>query len=769
MINLEHTLSAWLVRHRWWFLVLMPLIILVLASGIEQLKFTPNYRAFFSEDNPQLQAFDNLEKTYTQDDNVIFLLIPRDGWVFSRETLAAVEELTEMAWQIPYSIRVDSLTNFQHTEARGDDLIVGDLVRNAMELSDAQIAKIRDIALAEPLLTGKLIPKKGDVTVVNVTIQLPRVDEAKEAPAVVESVREIADRMRASHPNLDIRLTGMVMMNNAFFEAFRSDMRSLVPIGVGVMLVVLALLLQRAVGTLVTLIMILMSILAGMGTGGHLGLPITSPTSSAPLVILTMAVANSVHILVAFYQVLPSNTYGARLAAMRESLRINLQPVFFTSLTTVIGFLTLNFSEVPPYRDLGNFVAVGVCASFFLSITFLPALMSLLPGRARPVQVESTAMARLGDFVVRNRHWLLWSMAGTVIFLLAFLPRNEINDVYVHYFDESTPFRQDTDLLDKHLGGLYRIDYSLDSGESGGVSDPAFLRKVDAFSEWLREQPEITHVDTVTDIFKRLNKNLHADDPAWYRLPDARDMAAQYLLLYEMSLPYGLDLNNRINVDKSATRINVGTRVLSTKEVLALERRIRQWLSKNAPTLLTEGSSPTMMFAHIGARNIRSLMGGTTLALVLISLILIVALRSLKIGLISIVPNLVPAGMAFGLWGIFVGEIGLALSVVTGMTLGIVVDDTVHFLSKYLRARREQGAAPENAIRYAFSHVGVALVITSLVLVAGFSIISLSDFYPNTGMGMLTAMVLLLALVADFLFLPPLLMKIDLFAKPSGK
>nr|VFJ64289.1 MAG: hypothetical protein BECKDK2373B_GA0170837_113510 [Candidatus Kentron sp. DK] len=761
MTNLEQTFSAWLVRYRWWFLVLMPLIVLVLASGIKHLKFTPNYRAFFSQDNPQLQAFDNLEKTYTQDDNVIFLLIPQDGRVFKRETLTAVEELTEKAWRIPYSIRVDSITNFQHTEARGDDLIVGDLVKNAMELDEAQIAKIRDIALAEPLLTGKLIPKKGGVTVVNVTIQLPRADEAKEIPAVTESVRGIAEQMRARYPHLGIHLTGMIMMNNAFFEAFRSDMRSLVPIGVGMMLVVLVLLLRRVLGTLATLVMILMSILAGMGAGGYLGLPITSPTSSAPLVILTMAIANSVHILVVFYQELQSDTHQARLEAMQESLRINLQPVFFTSLTTVIGFLTLNFSEVPPYRDLGNFAAAGIGVAFFLSITFLPALISLLPARAHPMRIESAAMARLGDFVVRNRRWLFWSMAGTVVFLLAFLPRNEINDVYVYYFDESIPFRQDTDMLDKHLGGLYRIDYSLDSGNGGGISDPAFLGKVDAFTEWLRGQPEVTHVDTATDIFKRLNKNLHADDPAWYRLPDTRDLAAQYLLLYEMSLPYGLDLNNRFNVGKSATRINVSTRVLSTKEVLVLERRIHQWLSDNIPALLTEGSSPTMMFAHIGARNIRSLMGGTTLALVLISLILIVALRSLKIGLISIIPNLVPAGMAFGLWGMFVGEIGLALSVVTSMTLGIVVDDTVHFLSKYLRARRERGMLPENAIRYAFSHVGVALVITTLVLVAGFLIISLSDFYPNTSMGVLAAMVLALALVADFLFLPPLLMKID--------
>jgi predicted RND superfamily exporter protein len=167
------------------------------------------------------------------------------------------------------------------------------------------------------------------------------------------------------------------------------------------------------------------------------------------------------------------------------------------------------------------------------------------------------------------------------------------------------------------------------------------------------------------------------------------------------------------------------------------------------------------MFAYIGQRNIRSMLTGTTVALVLISLVLVVALRSLKIGLVSMVPNLAPAAMAFGLWGMLVGQVGLGLSVVTGMTLGIVVDDTVHFLSKYLRARREQNLDSADAVRYAFSTVGMALWVTSLVLVAGFMVLSQSSFKMNSEMGLLTAVTISFALLADFLFLPPLLMRID--------
>jgi predicted RND superfamily exporter protein len=309
---------------------------------------------------------------------------------------------------------------------------------------------------------------------------------------------------------------------------------------------------------------------------------------------------------------------------------------------------------------------------------------------------------------------------------------------------------------------MYIIDYSVESGKSGGISEPGYLHDLEKFSRWYRQQPEAIHVNTLTDIMKRLNKNMHGDNPDWYKLPEQRDLAAQYLLLYEMSLPYGLDLNNQINVDKSSTRMVVTTKTLSTNELLNLEQRAQEWLKKNAPNIVqADGSGTTMMFAHIGKRNIVSMLSGTTIALIMISGILIIAFRSVKMGLISMVPNLVPAAMGFGLWGLLVGEVGLALSVVSGMTLGIVVDDTVHFMSKYLRARRENNMLSHEAVRQAFKTVGRALLITSVVLIVGFLVLSMSSFKLNSGMGLLTAIIIFLALLADFLFLPSLLMKFE--------
>ena len=277
----------------------------------------------------------------------------------------------------------------------------------------------------------------------------------------------------------------------------------------------------------------------------------------------------------------------------------------------------------------------------------------------------------------------------------------------------------------------------------------------------MREQDRVIHVNTITDTFKRLNKNMHGDDPAFYRLPETREEAAQYLLLYEMSLPFGLDLNDQIDIDKSATRLTVTFENLHTEEVLAFEQKIAGWLQSNMPEMKFGVASATLMFAHIGSRNVPSMLLGTTLALILISFILILALRSTKLGVVSLLPNLLPAGMAFGIWGLMVGQVGLSLSVVTGMTLGIVVDDTVHFLSKYLRARREKGFDAEEAVRYAFNTVGVALWITTLVLVAGFVVLAQSHFALNAHMGMMTAITIAIALIMDFLFLPALLINLE--------
>ncbi|RTZ63449.1 MAG: RND family transporter [Aquificaceae bacterium] len=753
-----------LIKWRWLAILLVLVGVVLASSGARFLHFNNDYKIFFDASDKRLIAFENLQKTYTKNDNVLMGLAPKNGKVFTRETLAAIEDITERAWKTPYSLRVDSLSNYQHTESVDDDMSVANLYEEGKNLTDAELDRIKKIAVNEPLLVHRLVSEKADMAAVNITVEIPPdADVTKITPEIVKSVRDLKAYIKATYPELDVYLTGIVMMNNAFAEASQYDMSHLIPLTFFMILLMVFLLLRSFNGIVATMLVVLFAITTAMGIAGWLGMELSPPVMSAPVIILTLAVADSVHILSTWMQQMRSGI--EKKAAMVESLRINFGPVFLTSVTTAIGFLSLNFSDAPPFRDLGNITAIGVTAAFLFSIILLPTLATLLPSRVKPKDASKNIslklMTSLADWVIKNYKILLIGMSVLSILLIVLIPKNVLNDVYVEYFDERIEFRTDTDFVVKNLTGIYFVDYSLDTKEAGAISEPEVLVQIDQFTQWLRTQPEVIHVNTLSDTFKRLNRNMHGDDDSWYRLPDSRELAAQYLLLYEMSLPYGLDLNNQVDIDKKSTRLSVTLKTISTQQVLAFEKRANDWMEKNTPKIKSVGASPTIMFAHIGMTNIKSMLTGTTIALVLISLILIVALGSWRYGLLSLIPNLIPAGMAFGFWAIIDGEIGLALSVVTAMTLGIVVDDTIHFLSKYMRARREQGLSAENAIRYAFSTVGVALWVTSLALIAGFMVLSTSSFELNAGMGLLTSIVIVFALLADFLLLPPLLLKLD--------
>ncbi len=752
--------SSWVIRFRVAIILVTIVIVALAASGARYVGFSNDYRVFFSPENPQLQAFEALQNTYNKTDNVLFTVAPKDGKVFTRETLASIEWLTQQAWRLPYASRVDSVTNFQYMHARGDDLVVQDLVRNAPTLSDAALARARAAALAEPLLVNRLVSPSTHVTGVNVTFELPE-KNLDEVPAAMAAARKLAQELQEKHPNLAVYLTGGVVIDNAFGEHARQDMQTLTPIMYGVILLATLLILRSISGMFATLVIITFSILTAIGITGWFGIQLTAPSAGAPTVILTLAVAHSIHVLITVVHSMRAGL--SKHAAIAESIKLNLYPITLAALTDVIGFLSMNFSEVPPFRDLGNIVTFGVIASYFLSILFLPALIALLPLRVRPVQTRTgIALERVSDFVVRRRTPLLVGMSLVVLGLVALIPRNELNDNFVKYFDDRVEFRRHADFVDANLTGMDIIEYSLGAGASGAVSDPAYLAKLEEFAQWYRTQPGVTHVTSLADTMKRLNRNMHADDPSWYRVPDARQLAAQYLLLYEMSLPFGLDLNNQINVDKSASRMTVILKSASTKEILALDTRAQQWLAANAPRAMqTPGTGPSVMFAHIGERNVISMINGNLVALVLISVVLIVALRNLRVGLLSLVPNLAPAAMAFGLWGLFVGQVGLALSVVAVMTYGIVVDDTIHSMIRYQHARRKLGMNSEQAVRYVFSTVGSAALAMTAILAAGFMVLAFSSFELNSSMGIMTALIIVLALAADFFLLPPLLMKFD--------
>ena len=746
--------ADWIVRWPWLIIVVTVALVATAAYGVRYVQFKNDYRMFFSEDNPQLRAFEALEKTYTRDDNILVVVTPQDGNVFTVKNLAIAEYITQRLWRTPYATRVDSITNFQHSTAQGDDLFVGDLVHRADRLSPTELVRIQQVAVNSPLLRNRLVSPDGRVMGFNLIVRRPGKDQNAETKDAVTFVRELVSEVQRAHPEISFHLTGALMIDTAFAESSERDAKTLTPTMLTIIVVGLWWFLRSFIGMAAAATMMTLSVISAIGLAGWLGIVFSPSSIPAPTILLTLAVADSVHILTGYYAGL--NRGLPQPAAMKESLQANFKAIFFTNLTTAVGFWSMNYSDAPPFRDLGNITAMGVGAAYLLTISFLPALMMVLPAtRGHVAPTVGTTFIGLAGLIAKYRYILAVIVPVVVGVVLACIPLNRLDDLYVRYFDESIAFRSDTDYITKNLTGMYNIDYSVEQGEQGGLNEPAFLQQVERFAQWYREQPEVLHVYVLNDILKRLNQNMHGDDPAWYRLPESRELAAQYMLLFEMSLPYGLDLSNRVNVSKSATRMTVTLRSLTSQQIIDLETRAQGWLAGNAPLIKrADGTGTTVLFAHIGQRNIVSMISGELMSTVIVSLIMILVLRSVSLGLLSLVPNLLPAGMAFGIWGVMVGQVGMASSVVAAMTLGILVDDTVHFLSKYQHARREKHLEPQEALSYAFVTVGHALWVTSAVLIAGFSLLTLSPFRINYETGLLTSIIFALGLFAEFLLLP---------------
>ena len=755
--------AEFVIRFKWSVLIVSALLAVGMVSQ-GKMQFDGDYHVFFSESNPELEAFDALQDKYTKDDNILIVLAPKNKNVFTRENLMAIEELTTEAWNTPYSSRVDALTNYQHTRAEGDDLYVDDLSYQSFSKSDADIARIREIALHEPLLVHRLINEDGSVTAINVTVRLPGENSALEIPEVTAATRKMIIDFQTAHPEFDIYTTGLVPLNTAFFEYSEKDFAR---VGLMILIVmVLTLILTRNIFAMISTLMVFMfSLMASLGFIGLFGIKLTPPSAVFPTMILTLAVADSIHILITYLQKVRTDGLEKK-EALVESMRLNFMPVLITSLTTVIGFLTFNFGDVPPFWDLGNIVAIGMTMAFLFSTTLLPALIAIFPlWKKKKVQEQkkgSSWYSNLGLWVVKRPKGITVASLAIIVGLAYLGSFNVFNDEFVEYFDTSVKFRQDSDFINENLTGFYNVEFSVGSGESGGINSPEYLQKLNEFENWLENQPEVVHVNAFTEVARRVNKSMHGDDKTYYKVPENREEAAQYLLLYELSLPFGLDLNNQINVDKSETRVTATLENNSSVEMIAFAERAEKWLEDNTPKAMHSiGVSPTLMFSKLGFRQADSMFNGNVVALILISLVLMLALRNIKLGLLSIIPNVAPVLVGFGLWWLYKGTINTGMVIVFGMTLGIIVDDTVHFMSKFLRARRELGYSARAAVVYAFETVGRALVTTTIVLIAGFAVLSTSPFALNSYMARITLIIITSALIIDFLLLPALLILVS--------
>lgn len=739
-------------------MVLCFLLCAVAIAGLPRLTLSSDSRVFFDPKSPELVELENFEHKYGQNNGVLMVVWAGGEKVTSPRVLAAIGDLTARAWKLPHSTRVESLTNFPHVTSDADSFAVDELAPHAADATPARAAEIERIALADPLVVNRLIASDGKAAGVLVNFNLPE-EGSKQVREIIAAARALAAAIEKDHPGIDVKPTGNVMLLGTFSEAAVSDAMLLIPVSLFVTSLMMVVFVRAIRPSLAILTLLALSSASAMGVAGWLGFVVNPASIAAPIIIMTVNMAAAVRIVTTTMALLGQGL--GKIDAIGKSLAIHLRPVTLTNATSAIGFLSMNLAEAPPFRDLGNMVGIGIGFAYVFTFTWLPAMLALM--NLKPAESRGErAMIATGHFV--NRHYIgLFFLCGVIVFASSlWLQRITLDDDFARYFDQRFQYRQDSDFAEEHLTGLNIIEFDVGAGREGGVYDPAYQRKLADFLAWLRARPHVVSVIGIPDITRRIEKAMNAGKPGGGdAIPDDPDRIAQYFLLYELSLPYGSSLNDQINVSRSSSRVTAILRHVKSSEIRALNMEAQGWLAANAPPAMkASGISINVLFSNVSWINIRSMIGTTIASMLVIAIIVGVALGSSTYGLLSILMNLLPSIVGFGIWGLLIGQIGLAASVITAMTIGLVVDDTIYFLIMY-QAARKRGLTSEQAINEVFETVGTAMLVITLSLAVGFGVLIASGFEVNRSLGAQTTIVILANLFIDWLMLPPLLRLMD--------
>lgn len=734
-------------------------LLAVAIFGLKFISMSPDLRVFFSDENPDKIALDTFESTFVREDSGMIAIAPKSGQIFTPDVIAALHEVVERSWELPYVRRIDSLLTFQDSSASDNTLFVGDLIENPLTVTQAELDVARTRVMQRPEVVGSLINPEASVSQVRVLFMLPGIDLRNEAPEAYRALLTLEQEIEADFPQVDVYISGTAAMNASFTLAARKDLKTLVPAMVLITILVIGLTLKSGRSAVIALTVALISALSGISALCWAGIPLNTATVMAPLIILSLSVAGVTHILSAASLALssaPCATLNDRRRAVAGAVQRLAPAVVLSLMTTIVGFLALNFSISPPFWQLGNAVAAGLAVALVLIMTLVPVLIVAWPPRLVNTARHSTGLTRLATWTLSHKKSVLLATAVTLALMIPGVARLQFEDDFVAYFDDSFKFRTDTDKIEDVLTGLRTLEYPFDAGIADGAYDPAFLKQVDDFVDWARTQDHVVSVQSVTDTLKQLTMNMDNDAAASYRLPDTREDAAQFVLLYEMSLGYGMDLSDRLSLDKSALRVTVVLQQVTTADTRDFEAKAASWIATNTPMLTAAPTGIAHVFTLIAFRDAKAMITGTLVALIAISAAMSLLLGSVRLALISLVPNLLPAILAFGVWGFVSGQVTLAISVVAAMTFGIVVDDTIHMMMAFKRHRKSGQARDEAAIE-TVREIGRPVIITSFSLMAGFGVMSFSGFALNSDMALLTACTVGFAMVADIIVLPVLL------------
>lgn len=745
---------------RWCAVFACLAITALFALFLPRLTMDNSNKSFFKQGDPSRELLEQFQATFGNEE-FVYLLYDGDRPI----TLDIYGQLAKLADVVmekaPYIKRVTWLGNVEIIKLLPDGILIEPLFKNPPQ-TQAELDRGLQKALGNPALVGNILSRDLGAAALLLEFE-PFPDSDKEArKSIWPALKEILK----NYGGLGIKAVGGPVISSEFDRIGAEESGLFGLLSLAVVAVLLVLLSRTLVGMVFPLVVMVLSLIWTLGTVAMFGWPLTMVVVLLPTLLICVSVGDTLHLL-SDYQTRPRDLDKAN-AFMSTFKRVAL-PILFTSITTMAGFLSFAAAPIRPLAQMGVYAAAGVFYAMLISLTLAPSLLLIGKRKVRDPQIKpNPALAGLANLALGRPFWIIGVFCALTITVGLFIAKVGPNTSTIESLSADVPLRQAYDAVDRRMGGTMSLEVVLKAPGPAGVRNLQSLKALESLQSFLDKNPYAMKTSSVLDIIKQLRQALHDDDPAYYALPETDKGVSEYLFLYETG--GGSRLDALVSFDYFTARLTLRTKSLDTEAIRSIMAQTKQWAAQNLPEgyeVYLVGSIALMaaMADHVSTSVAMSL----SLAFISITIMMMLLLRSVRLGLLSMIPNVLPAMFAFGLMGLLDIDLHLSLAVLAPVILGVSVDDTVHFFHR-LNHHLNEGLNLQDSLRQTITHTGRALLFTSLVLVLGFSVLSLSSSNDYVDFAIVAAAAFLYALLADLLLVPAMLLKLPgLLPKRSGR
>jgi predicted RND superfamily exporter protein len=720
------------------------------------LVFDNSNESFFEKDDPAVLAIERFRSLFGNDDAVAVAIKTQN--VFEYETLVRIKDLAEaIEKQVPYLKKTTWLGNVEYLSGYNDEITAAPLAEKIPKTTQ-EMNEFKKKAMSYPDYLNTLISEDGKIAIIVLECDIypkevkdPR---KKIAPAIYSILK------RPQFEALDVHLVGAPIQNyeTNYLTAYEAIKLGLICLTVqAVLLFYFGRGLRAVMAPIVTIVL---SIVYTIGIIGFMGWTLSLMTIMLPAMLLSVCLGDCVHIIADYHR--HRDKGEEHIAAMISTIRECMLPCLITSLTTMLGFLSFISTDIAPIRMAGLYSGIGVGLAFILAITLTPVAYLIWPEKKAPKQAPEAKniwldamLNKLVIFSVEHRRGVVVFFTLTTIVCAALFTRLKVETNFIKDLSLDIQYRRDSDFFDSRLGGAMALEIMVDSGRENGARDIGFLTDLEKLQRYAETNPHTKKTHSLVDTIKRVNEALHNEAPGSRRIPENQDKVSESIFFYEMS--GGKNLDKELSFLSDVARVHVQTRTMSTAEVKAFIRALDAFIERElGGRLKTQYTGQMAWVASISDHVLTGQVSSLVSAAVSITIMMILALWSLKLGLISMLPNIVPMIAPFGLMWLFNVNVSIVLMVFSSVVIGICVDDTTHF---YINFKRNLALNSDyrQALFETILNVGRPVTYTTVSLVLGFLVFALSDVRTTIQFGLLSCGAFIWGWLADLTFSPALL------------